>query len=176
MIVLEVIESINSPVHNEANAAHGDPNQECQCPLPELCQCIVLLCPVYLELLLYVVFLHGMTHEASVALFAYPSTKNARLKAVTTTDSRLMMFPRGDEWNSTAGSKSWDSKPAMRLRRASTSLLSAAVVGAPCTVEGIGPAPASCCKVAVLNLSPRVGSSSSKSRWDLLNRGPRADN
>jgi hypothetical protein len=67
----------------------------------------------------------------------------------------------------TAGSKSCDSKPAMRLRRASTSLLSAAVLGAPCTVEGIVPAPASCCRVAVLNLSPRVGSSSSSARWDL---------
>ncbi len=67
----------------------------------------------------------------------------------------------------TAGSKSCDSKPAMRLRRASTSLLSAAVLGAPCTVEGMGPVPASCCRVAVLNLSPRVGSSSSKARWDL---------
>ena len=64
----------------------------------------------------------------------------------------------------TAGSKSCDSKPAMRLSRASTSLLSAAVLGAPCTVEGMGPAVPSLRNVAVLNFSPRAGSSSSTAR------------
>lgn len=67
----------------------------------------------------------------------------------------------------TAGSKSWDSKPAMRLSLASTSLLSAAVLGAPCTRDGIAPCPAPCCSVTVLNFSPRAGSSSSKARCDL---------
>ena len=70
----------------------------------------------------------------------------------------------------TAGSKSWDSKPAMRLSLASTSLLSAAVLGAPCTRDGMAPCPAPCCSVTVLNFSPRAGSSSSKARCDLCER------
>ena len=72
----------------------------------------------------------------------------------------------------TAGSKSWDSKPAMRLSLARTSRLSAAVVGAPCTREGMAPCLSPCCNVAVLNFSPRAGSSSSKARCDLQDAQP----
>ena len=55
----------------------------------------------------------------------------------------------------------------MRLSLAKTSLLSAAVLGAPCTREGTAPCPDPCCSVAVLNFSPRAGSSSSNARCDL---------
>ena len=58
----------------------------------------------------------------------------------------------------------------MRLSLASTSLLSAAVLGAPCTRDGMAPCPAPCCSVSVLNFSPRAGSSSSKARCDLYKR------
>ena len=59
VVVLEVIEGLNPPVHDEADAAHGHPDQEGQRPFPKLCQCIVLLCPVYLELPFHIIFLHG---------------------------------------------------------------------------------------------------------------------
>ncbi len=73
-----------------------------------------------------------------------------------------------DQGDRTPGSKSWDSKPAMRLSRASTSRDSSAVSGAPCSDEGMGPRPASPRRsVSVLNFWPTVGSLSSTSRCDL---------
>ncbi len=89
VIVLEVIESVDPPVHDESDAAHGDPNQERQCPLPELCHRIILLCPVYLELLLHIIFLNVMMHT----ILSPTQAKVAQVRAITTMDSRLMMLP-----------------------------------------------------------------------------------
>ena len=57
VVVLEVIQRPDAPVHNEAQAAHGDADQKCYRPPVELSQRIVLVRAVDLKLALDIILL-----------------------------------------------------------------------------------------------------------------------